>query len=49
MNTVTIPTEEYLNLVEDKYGLKVSYLKKRLKEFNDNIQHKKYSRKDLEF
>ena len=50
METVTIPKQEYEQMVREIRALRNSSLYKRLLEFHTNIaKGKKYTRKDLDF
>jgi len=49
METVTIPKEEYITLIEEVKMLKNTRLYQRLLEFEANIKSKKYTRADLGF
>jgi len=49
METITIPRAQYEKMKEEIRILRSSKLYKRLLEFEDNIQKKKYSRKELGF
>lgn len=46
---ITIPKEEYEFLKKEVQTLRNQKLYKRLLEFEENIQSKKYTRKDLGF
>lgn len=48
-DTITIPKEEYEQLIKENKVLRDSDLYKRLLEFEDNIKKKKYTREDLGF
>ena len=49
MDTVTIPKEDFELMQREIKTLRSSNLYKRLLEFEKNISHKKFTRKDLGF
>jgi len=49
METVTIPKEKFEKIIEELKILRNSKLYRRLLEFEENIQEKKYTRDDLGF
>lgn len=49
VETITLPKEEYDELLGELEDLRKQKLVSRLKEFEENIKIKKYTRKDLGF